>query len=179
MLATIKSAVRSHAAQYNKASMLLHPLGEGVQNISEGLRLRQQSPVFSFSCCSAPSLVEGSTGGADGEEFQISKGFFLFPSLFYPTGSGQMQTQHTGVCVHVCSVCLLSQSKQNLNSATHCPVCVWYMCVYLCVRYLRYMCVFISRSPVESPMSCSHHHLIPPVGLTPQQCVCLNMCACV
>lgn len=99
MLTTLQSAVRSHAPQYNKASMLPRPSREGVQNVSKGLRLRQQRPVFSgCCCCSAPGLVEGSAGAADGEQFQVSKGFFFF---FLPTGSGRIQTQHRG-CVWNC-----------------------------------------------------------------------------
>lgn len=135
MLTTLKSAVRSHAPQYNKASMLQRPLGEGVQNVSKGLRLRQQRPVFSCCCCSAPDLVEGSTGAADGEEFQVSKGFL----------STQLDTNTTQKCVCVCVVCVYySISNRSVHKAP--SICV----------------LLISRSPVESRMFCYHHHLIQP-----------------
>lgn len=88
--------------------MLPRPLGEGAQNVSKGLRLRQQRPVFSYCCCccccSAPGLVEGSTRAADGEEFQVSKGFF-----FFSTRLGQDEYKHnTGVCVRLYGVFIIA-----------------------------------------------------------------------
>lgn len=101
LLTALKSAVRSHAPQYNKASMLLLPLGEGVQNVTKGHRLRQQRPVFSCCCCwSAPGLVVGSTGAADGEQFQISK------RLFFLSFTQLDQGKYKQGCMCVCVVCV-------------------------------------------------------------------------
>lgn len=123
--------------------------------------------------CSKPG--GGEHRGADGEEFQISKGFFLFPSLFYPTGSGQMQTQHTGVCVHVCSVCLSSQSKQNLNSATHCPVCVVHVCVSVCEVSEVHVCIHIQVTSGESHVLFSS----PPDPTSRSDTTAVCVCVCV
>ena len=160
--------MHSHALRYNKTSMLLHPLGEGVQNVSRGPRLRQQRPVFCCCCCcccSAPELVKGSTGAADGEEFQVSKGFFFLP-FFYPAGSQQRQTRHMGVYVHLYCGCLLSQLELNLTRITKRPVCVC-LCVSACVYF------FLSYSGLRySWMLCSQHHLIPPESVRQHSRAC-------
>lgn len=131
-------------------------LGEEVHNVSEGLRLRQQTPVFSCCCWDAAAgLVEQSTEAS--EVVQVSKAFFFSPSFSFLTGSGQIRVQRcTGMCASVQCLSSHLDQKSNVSQSAAC-VCV----------------LLISRS---HPL-----FLSPPdptrVCMTPQhRAVCLNTC---
>ena len=146
--------------------MLLRPLGARVQNVSSGLWLRQQSPVFSCCCRSAPGLVEGRAQGPLMEKsFRFQKDFFfLFFFPFLPNWIWA-NTNTTPGCV--CALCVLVCSYYSVRNRSWTAHKAPSVCVLL-----------VCRSPVESRMLCSDHHLIPQESVW-KHSKALRVCVCV
>ena len=106
------------AASVGRKGLQMYPKGSGWDNRGPC------SPPAAVAA--APGLVEGSTRAADGEEFQVSKGFFFF----FLVGWVRMNINTTQGCVRVCAVCVYYSILNRIWTVHKAPS-------YVCIVHIQ------------------------------------------